>query len=217
MIKYLAAMAAAGSVVLGAGSARAGVFAESALFSANGVGGPNSPPLDESVGFSFNVYDLASWPNGPVDPPESTRRPVFDRLVIDEGDVGQTFYVPATEVPGAAALLTNGERNLVDLRVRLSNEQSTGQVSSGFVGTTLRPESPFLFNTVPGIPPRDTVDLAGYGLTEIGVKVKKLRLNDALPGNYDFAFTVVFVPEPSGVALLGLGGLVLTRRRRAGR
>lgn len=36
-----------------------------------------------------------------------------------------------------------------------------------------------------------------------------------LPNTGDFAFAVTVVPEPSSLALLGLGGLLIARRRRA--
>ena len=65
-------------------------------------------------------------------------------------------------------------------------------------------------------PPRGRLDFAGQDLSAIGVRVNSLRLNDPSTGVYAFDLSLIVVPEPSsGLAVLGLGGLALLRRRRA--
>ena len=198
MNKHLAAMAAAGSVLFGAEAARADILSESNTFRANGL---SARPLAESVEFSFSVYD-AEWGGPTTAPPESAKRPIFDRLRLDESHVGQTIYMPATQIPGAIDLLTNGVNNVVEAQLL---------TTSTLISTNFRTENPYLFNT---IPPRGQVDFAGYDLTEVGVKVNELRLNDPGSGQYSFSLSIVVVPEPSGLAALTLGGLALLRRRR---
>jgi hypothetical protein len=186
-------------VVFGGAGARADVLGESSLLTANGVLGS---PVNEPVEFSFSVYNLDRWTGGAFSLPESERRRIFDRLPLGKGDVGDTIFVPAAEIPGAVELLTNGVNNVV--YYELATTATSGNAA-------IRMESPFLFGAKG---PRDRIDFAGYELTEIGVRVDKLRLNDPATGQYDFALTIVVIPEPSALALLGLGALALVRRRR---
>jgi hypothetical protein len=198
MNKWVVAMAAAGFLVFGAETARAAVLAESNRMMASGVLGR---PIDEPVAFSFGVYNLDRWTPGPTDPPESERRPVFNRLPLGENNVGQTIFVPASQIPGAIELLTNGTTNVVSWEL---------WTTSGSRNSAVFTDSVFLN------PPRGRLDFAGQEVTAIGVRVNSLRLNDPSTGVYAFDLSLVVVPEPSsGLAVLGLGALALLRRRRA--
>ena len=196
---YLPALVVAAAVVCGAAAARAEVVAES--FTTRTSGARGLAPLDDFAEFSFSVYDLedVAFVADNVLPPESARRVVFDRLRLTESDVGRTIFVPASEIPGAVELLTNGKNNIV--RWELVSPVAHAENFT---------EWPYLLGLRPG-PQRD---FAATGLTEIGVKVNSLRLNHPQPGFYDFSASLVFVPEPSAPAALGLGASALLRRRR---
>jgi hypothetical protein len=206
MRQCLPATVAAVVVALGAQAARAAVIPNYS-FTTELVGFP-AGAAEPSVEFSVGVFDLVDpWPDGPLDPspPASARRPIFDRLQLDADDVGRTFFVPASEIPGAVALLTNGVNNVVRYEALAGD---TGPRAGTYM------EWPYFF-AAPGQPPEGT-DFAGHGLTEIGVRVDELGLNPATSLN-EFSFTLIVLPEPSAVAPLGLCGLALPRRRRAAR
>ena len=190
-------IAAAAVVLCGALAADAAVLGESFAMTARGQ---FSQPIPEPIEFSFSVYTLEQWTGDPVGPPESKRRPIFDRLPLTEQDVGRTIFVPASQIPGAIELLTNGVNNLVHY------ELSTG--TSGGWGFK---EYPFLIGSV-RVPP-GVVDFAGKDVTRIGLRVDRLKVNDPVPG-YDYSLTILVLPEPSSAAaLVGVAGTVLLRRR----
>ena len=193
-------------VLLGAEAARAAVVPNhSFTMEANGI---SARPMSETVEFSFGVYDMG-WTMDWQNLPESKRRPVFTRLRLTEADVGRTIIVPASEIPGAIDLLTNGENNFVFWNLFLE-PGSTGGNGGGAM------EWPFLFGNAATPGPRD---FAGERLTGIGVRVNELTLNQPVTGGsyrYDFSLNMVIVPEPAGLAPLGVGALALLRRRRVG-
>lgn len=145
--------------------------------------------LNDSMTLQFGYRESFFAPFGPA---------LFDQFTLTSSDVGRTFVVTAQNDPDYDEFvqkLTNGQSDMMCL--------TDGH--SGFFQT----ES-VLFSPLP--PGSNGIDLQGFAIGDITLTVDSWTASTTSP-NFQGTVAIYAAPEPSGLSLLVLGGLVLRRYR----
>jgi len=202
MNKSLAVLAGALLALAATPSAGLGLAVDEATYpGANGdYNNLLSPPLPQAV-----VFDLQGGTN------------TFAGTFGTPGDGGDTILIAlgplATLTAVRVTFATNaGPLNPVAINqvseLVLDSASSSNPTPLLDLALTGKPDGPVVFSSAP---------LAlGADLYNVTLRTQVLALNDNAHVGYQVAFDVTAIPEPSGYALLLVGGavLVLVRRRR---
>lgn len=163
----------------------------------------------------FDAFDVDVWLYSEWGGPRSDT--IFDSVIVTSADVGSTYLATSSSDTGfndVVSWLTNGveDRFMLHFYIIPSPGSGVGGFGIGYSETDI-----FGDVTLNGI------DLGGYDIEAIAMRVDSLwfdspgrNLNgDGIWTDYGYDLTFTFIPEPGTVLLLGLGAVVLRRKRRA--